>query len=75
MREGEREREWGEWEGERGVTLVVLPCGVVEWRSGGAAILYVNVPASGSEAYCHNMTQTADILLFTPVKVHEECQH
>jgi len=58
-----------------GVTLVILPCGVVEGRGGGASILSVTVPVSVSEAYCHNMTQTADILLFTPVKVYEACQH
>ena len=57
--------------GRERVALVVLPCGVVEWRCGGAAILCVTVPASLSEACCHNMTQTADILLFMSVKVHE----
>jgi hypothetical protein len=66
--ENERERE-------RGATLVVLPCGIVEGRGVGASILSVTVPVSVSEAYCHNMTQTADILLLTPVKVHEACQH
>jgi len=64
-----------ERERERGVTLVVLPCGVVEGRGAGASIFSVTVPVSVSEAYCHKMTQTTDILLFTPVKVHEACQH
>ena len=62
-------------EGERGVTLVLLPWGFVGWRGGGASTLSVTVQVSVSKAYCHNMTQTADILLFTPVKVHEACQH
>ena len=67
-RERERKRKVG-------VTLVVLPCGAVEGRGVGASILSVTVPVSVSKAYCHKMTQTADILLFTPVKVREACQH
>jgi hypothetical protein len=42
---------------------VVVPCGVVGGRGGGASILSVTVPVPVSEAYCHKMTQTADILL------------
>jgi len=50
MGERERKSERGcEWGGERGVTLVVLPCGVVEWWGGGASILFVTVPASVAE--------------------------
>jgi hypothetical protein len=66
----ERERKRGV-----GVTLVILLCGVVEGRGGGALLLSVTVRVSVSPVYCHNMTQTADILLFMPVKFHEACQH